>query len=181
MAEHLLLLARADAGALPLRRDELDVRELLEEIIERWRPAAREKGVRIEPDLPAEGLVPGDPDLLRRLFDNVIDNALRSTPEGGRVTVTARSAEGSWQVAVRDSGPGVSPDLRDRLFTRFTRADAARGRDGGGAGLGLSLCAAIAAAHCGAISLEEPTDHAGACFVVRLPAAASKGELSLAQ
>jgi heavy metal sensor kinase len=179
MAEHLLLLARADAGALPLRRDELEVRELLEEIIERWRPAAREKGLRIDSDLPAEGLVRGDPDLLRRLFDNLIDNALRSTPQGGRVRVRARLEDGGWQIAVRDSGPGVSIELRGLLFTRFARGDAARGRDGGGSGLGLSLCAAIARAHGGAISLEEPADHAGACFLVQLPAAGVEGKLTL--
>jgi heavy metal sensor kinase len=169
MADQLLLLARADAGALVPRRDELEVRELLEEVIERWRPAAREKGVTFESDLPAEGLVPGDPDLLRRMFDNLIDNALRHTPEGGQVTATAVVEQDTWRIAVRDSGPGVDSELRDRLFERFTRADAARGRDNGGVGLGLSLCAAIARAHRGSITLEAQTDHAGACFLVRLP------------
>ena len=170
MADQLLLLARADAGALVPRRDELEVRELLEEVIERWRPAAREKGVTLAADLPAEGLLSGDSDLLRRLFDNLIDNALRHTPEGGRVTATAVAEEDTWRIAVRDSGPGVESELRDRLFERFTRADAARGRDNGGVGLGLSLCAAIARAHRGSIALEPQTDHAGACFLVRLPA-----------
>jgi len=169
MADQLLLLARADAGALVPRRDELEVRELLEEVIERWRPAAREKGVTLAADLPAEGLLSGDSDLLRRLFDNLIDNALRHTPEGGRVTATAVAEEDTWRIAVRDSGPGVDSELRDRLFERFTRADAARGRDNGGVGLGLSLCAAIARAHGGSITLEAQTDHAGACFLVRLP------------
>jgi heavy metal sensor kinase len=169
MADQLLLLARADAGALVARSQELDVREFLEEVIERWRPAARENGVRLESDLPAEGLLPGDPDLLRRLFDNLIDNALRYTPKGGRVTATAAMEEGTWRIDVRDSGPGVSSELRARLFERFTRADAARGRDNGGVGLGLSLCAAIARAHGGSITLEPQPDHAGACLLVRLP------------
>jgi signal transduction histidine kinase len=169
MADQLLLLARADAGALVPRREELDVRELLEEVIERWRPAAAEKGVTLDSDLPNEGLVPGDPDLLRRLFDNLIDNALRYTPAGGRVTTTASIEDGAWGITVRDTGPGVSPDLQGRLFERFTRADAARGRDDGGVGLGLSLCAAIARAHRGSITLEPQTDRLGASFMVRLP------------
>lgn len=168
VAEQLLLLARADAGALSPRAQQLEVAQLLEDVAERWRPLARQRGLNLSVELPAEGTLQGDPDLLRRLLDNLLDNALRHTPPGGRIGLSAGRHDGTWRLAVEDNGPGVEPSLRPRLFERFTRADAARGRDTGGAGLGLSLCAAIAAAHGGRISLEDPSA-GGARFVVHLP------------
>jgi signal transduction histidine kinase len=169
MADQLLLLARADAGALAPHRETVEVRELLEEVIERWRPAAREHAIAIRADLPGEGTTRADPDLLRRLFDNLLDNALRHTPAGGEVRVVAAPEAHGWRFEVQDTGAGIDPDLRHRLFERFTRADPARGRDSGGAGLGLSLCAAIARAHGGSITLQDPANHTGARFVVRFP------------
>jgi signal transduction histidine kinase len=114
-------------------------------------------------------VVLGDADLLRRLLDNLLSNAVRHTPPGGSVTVSAQRDGGGWQIAVADTGPGVPAALRPRLFDRFSRGDGARRRDSGGAGLGLSLCAAIAAAHGGDIAIDD-TAPGGARFVVRLPA-----------
>jgi signal transduction histidine kinase len=168
LADQLLLLARADAGALASRREPIDLPEFLEETIERWRPAAQEREVELESQLPLEGEVGGDPDLLRQLMDNLLDNAIRHNPPRGTVAVSAVENNGWWQLAVQDSGSGISPDLKPRLFARFARADGARGRSTGGAGLGLSLCAAIAEAHGGFISLEDAST-GGARFVVRLP------------
>lgn len=171
MADQLLLLARADAGALAPRPESLDVADLLESIVDRWRPAARERGLALESRLPMDGAVDGDPDLLRRMFDNLLDNALRHTPPGGSVSVTAAAEPSTgWRIAVEDTGPGIDPALGAWIFERFTRADAARRRETGGAGLGLSLCAAIVRAHRGSIALERGEDGAGARFVVRLPA-----------
>jgi two-component system OmpR family sensor kinase len=168
LADQLLLLARADAGALASRREAIDLPEFLEETIERWRPAAQERDVALESQLPLEGEVGGDPDLLRQLMDNLLDNAIRHNPRRGTIAVSAVENNGWWQLAVQDSGSGISPELRPRLFSRFARADAARGRSTGGAGLGLSLCAAIAEAHGGYISLDDRSG-GGARFVVRLP------------
>jgi heavy metal sensor kinase len=170
MADQLLLLARADAGALSPRLESVDLSEFLEEVVERWRVVAREHQLRLEAELPLEGSVTADADLLRRLVDNLLDNAVRHTPPGGRISLTATRTDGHWQIAVEDGGPGVDPALRPRIFERFTRADAARQRETGGAGLGLSLCAAIAVAHGGSIALEPPLRDGGARFVVRLPA-----------
>jgi two-component system sensor histidine kinase BaeS len=169
MADQLLLLARADAGVLPLRPEALDLSELLEGIVERWRPAALDRGVQLQSELPIEGDAPADPELLRRLVDNLLDNAVRHTPGGGSVRLSAIAEGDQWRIAVEDSGPGVAPELGPRLFQRFTRADPARGRETGGAGLGLSLCAAIAHAHGGTIALDAPADLGGARFVVLLP------------
>jgi signal transduction histidine kinase len=154
-ADQLLLLARADAGALAPRREPVDLPDLLEETVDRWRTLGAEKAVQVRVDAPGASVVEGDPDLLRRLLDNLIDNAIRHTPTGGVVTVTALDrVDGTSRIAVTDTGPGVDPSLRDTIFERFTRADPARQRETGAAGLGLALCAAIAGAHGGSIHVE---------------------------
>lgn len=171
LADQLLILARADAGALSPRQEVLDVPDFVEDTVERWRPAARERGVEVLSQLPMEGSISADPDLMRRLLDNLMDNAVRHTPAGGSVSVIATETPGWWELAVRDTGPGVDPALRPRLFERFARADEARRPSTGGGGLGLSLSEAIAHAHGGTISLED-SGVPGASFVVRLPSAA---------
>jgi heavy metal sensor kinase len=173
LSDQLLLLARADAGALAPRREVLDVPDLLEDTVERWRPAARERHVELLSQLPLEGSLSADPELMRRLLDNLMDNAIRHTPAGGSVSVAATEHPGSWVLSVRDTGPGVDSALRPRLFERFARSDEARSPSTGGAGLGLSLCAAIVQAHGGVISLED-SDGPGANFVVKLPAGAAR-------
>jgi heavy metal sensor kinase len=168
VVDQLLLLARADAGALKPTPASVDAFDLLEETAERWRPLATRSHTRIVVDLPTEGIVTVDPDLIRRLLNNLIENAIRHTPEGGTVTVGGRQLDGHWQLSVADTGPGVDPRLRATLFQRFSRSDPARGRDTGGAGLGLSLAAAIASAHGGTIELDDAVV-SGARFVVDLP------------
>jgi two-component system heavy metal sensor histidine kinase CusS len=167
LADQLFLLARADAGALVPERAPLDLSDLVEEVVERWRPMAREREARLQGRTVGTGMIAADEELLRRVLDNLIDNGLRHTPRGGSVTVEARHMEREWQIVVHDTGPGVEPGVRPRLFERFARADAARARATGGAGLGLSLCAAIVNAHGGSIALEEAAT--GARFVPRLP------------
>jgi len=184
-ADQLLMLARADAGALAASWDRIDVIDLIDEVTERWRSLATRRGIDLHSEAPDDLAVVADPGLLRRLLDNLIDNALRYTPSGGSVGVEAAAGhDGRWHVAVGDSGPGVDPGIIPRLFDRFTRSDPARGRDTGGAGLGLSLCAAIAAIHGGTIRLDTSTP-VGARFVVELsvdpsvlPGQAHRGVLS---
>jgi heavy metal sensor kinase len=168
MVDQLLMLARADAGALEARLQEVDVSDLLEETVSRWHPMAGEKGVELLADVPDSGTLRGDPDLLRRMLDNLLDNALRNTPAGGSVRISCSRDQENWSIAVEDNGPGVEESLRASLFERFTRADPARGRETGGAGLGLSLCAIIARLHGGRITLEDAGP--GARFVTLLPA-----------
>ncbi|HVA22126.1 MAG TPA: ATP-binding protein [Candidatus Micrarchaeia archaeon] len=167
-AEQLLLLARADAGALHPRQLPLDVDDFVEEVVTRWLPLAQRQQLHLRTEVQPDGGLVGDPDLLRRCLDNLLDNALRHTPAGGAIVVSAAHQGSWWTLAVDDSGPGIDPALRASVFDRFTRADEARTPTSGGAGLGLSLCRAIAAAHGGDIGLAA-TDR-GARFVVRLPA-----------
>ncbi len=167
VTDQLLLLARADAGALDPRWTRLDVSDLLEETAERWRPLATRSGIRIDVDVVPDGVVIADYDLLRRLLNNLVENGLRHARSGGTITISGEVDTTRWRVAVADTGPGVDPLIRPTLFHRFIRSDAARGRDTGGAGLGLSLAAAIAATHDGTIRLDDGwTD--GARFVAEL-------------
>ena len=169
LADQLLLLARADAGALRPRREQVDVADLVDETVSRWQGLATTRGVGIETAVPEAGELRGDPDLLRRLLDNLLDNAVRHTPRGGHVDVSAAAVDGTWRIDVRDTGEGISPAVRASLFERFTRADRARGRDTGGAGLGLAVCAVIAELHGGSIAAVD--DGPGAHLRVELPAA----------
>jgi heavy metal sensor kinase len=167
-ADQLLLLARADAGVLEPLREEVDVTDLIEETAARWQPTLGERGIELRTSIPGEGgTLLADGGMLRRLLDNLLDNAARSTPSGGLILLGGEAAPGGWALSVADSGPGIDPALRPRVFERFTRADSARGRDTGGAGLGLSLCAAIAEMHGGTLELDET--HRGARWVLRLP------------
>jgi two-component system, OmpR family, sensor kinase len=168
VTDHLLLLARADAGALHPRLQALDLPDLVEEVVDRWQAAAAAKDVALRCSAAEGGPVMGDPDLLKRLLDNLLDNALRHTPHGGEVRVAAVCTDSSWTVAVSDSGPGVPKVIEARLFERFSRGDPARSRSTGGAGLGLSICAAIARAHSGSIELA-PGSLPGATFILHLP------------
>jgi heavy metal sensor kinase len=169
IADRLLTLARADAGVLVPARRRVDLGDLADETVHRWQPVASRAGVELRSEVVDEGAVDADPELLRRVLDNLIDNALRHTPAGGAAGVEVARSDGAWTLTVRDTGPGVPPEQRPSLFDRFTRGDAARGRNTGGAGLGLSLCRAIAEVHSGSISLEESST--GARFVLRLPGA----------
>ncbi|MHB8311750.1 MAG: ATP-binding protein [Candidatus Dormibacteria bacterium] len=166
-AEQLLLLARADAGSLVARKLTIDAGDFVDEVVGRWQLAAKQHGIRMLTDVRSEDAVEGDPDLLRRCLDNLLDNAVRHTPPGGHILVLTDAEGPWWTLTVDDTGPGVDPAIRPRLFQRFTRADRARSPEAAGAGLGLSLCQAIAAAHGGGVTLA--TSVRGARFVVRLP------------
>ncbi|MEX2247850.1 MAG: ATP-binding protein [Dehalococcoidia bacterium] len=161
----LLMLARSDAGALPVEREPVDLRDLVESVAEQVRPLAAQKSLdlRIEPGGPLA--VSGDEDLLLQLMLNLADNAARYTSRGS-ITLGWRKGDRA-EMFVRDTGAGIPPEQRERIFERFYRIEASRSREGGGAGLGLAICRWIAEAHGGALSVES--DHAGATFTVGLP------------
>jgi signal transduction histidine kinase len=101
-------------------------------------------------------------------MDNLLDNATRHSPAGTAVRLTGVPAPGGWTIEVRDQGPGIPAAARDALFERFARAEDARARDGGGAGLGLALSRAIAESHGGSLQLADPNGR-GATFRLFLP------------
>jgi len=169
IADQLLMLTRVDAGALSSSFREFDLPDLLEETTGRWRPVAKEQGVSLESAIPQEGRMVGDEDLVGRLLDNLLDNAIRHTPRGGEVRLEASGLDRNWRITVTDTGPGLQGDVRQHLFERFVRGDSVRGRTTGGAGLGLSLSLAIVQLHGGTIEVADRGSLPGACFVVQMP------------
>jgi len=169
IVDQLLALTRADAGMLRPALQPLDVADLVQEAAARWTPAATEKRVSIQLDLSSSpGSIAADAALLRRVVDNLLDNAIRHAPPGSVVRVRAKRARSGLDIEVVDHGPGVAPEFRPRLFTRFGRADGARSHAGVGIGLGLALGAAIARAHGGRLELVD-SDDPGAVFRLHLP------------
>ena len=168
LSDQLLILARADAGALRPAREKIDVADFLHETAARWEDVAKKHRSPVEVAAPGHGEMKADSALLRRVVDNLVDNALRHTPNGTPVTLRGYPANGGWNVEVADHGPGVAPNYRDKLFSRFARADTARSREDGGAGLGLALSAAIARAHGGTLELVE-AGGPGAVFRLHVP------------
>jgi signal transduction histidine kinase len=166
----LLTLARADAAQLPVSQERIDIRGLIEDAAEQVRPAAEGKGLVLTVRAEAPAAIDGDQDLVLQLLLNLLDNAVKYTPAGGKIEISCDApADAIVEVAVSDTGPGIAPEHVDHVFDRFYRADDARSRDDGGAGLGLSICRWIMDAHGGAIGVES-TVGGGARFIARFPA-----------
>ena len=157
LADNLLMLARADEGQLAPQLSALDVADFLGDLADRWQAMVETHGLTLELDLPDEGVIQGDPLLLARLFDNLMDNACRYGQPGGRIWLAATAAPSGWQLSVANTGLGIPPEWRERVFQRFRRGDGARTHETGGAGLGLALSQAIAQLHGGTVRLEELT------------------------
>lgn len=164
----LLVLARADAG-IPIRREAVELDRVVLEVLGEARHLAR--GQRLEVTDVQPAVVRGDPDRLKQLFLNLVENAIKYTPTTGqiRVGITTRGREAV--VTISDTGVGISPDDLPRVFERFFRADPARSRDPGGSGLGLSIAKWVAAEHGGSIELASRLG-GGTTATVRLPVTA---------
>jgi heavy metal sensor kinase len=165
IVEGLLVLARIDEGGLELRAERVDLLELGRAVAAGVEPLAAERGVRIDVDgerVPATG----DRERLGRALGNLVDNAVKASPSGAVVTVTAFRAQDAVGLTVSDSGPGIPAHELERIFERFARLDGARRREQGGSGLGLAICREIAAAHGGTVTVTS--SDAGSRFVLSL-------------
>ena len=174
MALDLLDLARLEGGTADLKMAPVDVAALLRGIVEKFMPQSHKAGVDLQLEV-ADGLpaLIGDGDRLAQVFNNLVDNALKFTPTGGRVTLAAKQVGGELEVLVADTGSGVSAEALPRLFDRFYQADTSRARAGGeshGAGLGLSIVKEIVQAHGGKIGVRSQVGH-GTSFTIHLPLA----------
>jgi heavy metal sensor kinase len=175
IVEDLFTLTRADAGQYPLSPKEFYLDELVADCTHAARSLASAKQITLTCEVPEELPIRGDEALLRRMILNLLDNAIKYTPPGGRVSVTCERAGNEYALNVTDSGAGIPEDLHQRVFERFFRADKARTRserDGGGAGLGLSIARWIAEAHHGRLLLAR-SDASGSTFTALLPAQVS--------
>jgi heavy metal sensor kinase len=168
LADQLLFLCRQDAGLLPTGREAVAVDDLLREVVGNMQLVAGEKGVTLSLEENPPCQLPGDRRLLRRVFYNLLDNAIKYTGASGRVTVSSQVADGRLCVVVADTGVGIAPEHLPRVFDRFYRVDPARAGDGDGAGLGLSICQSIVKALDGSITLES-TARQGTKVQVVLP------------
>ncbi len=172
LVEDLLLLARLDESR-PFERSPVDLVAVATEAVE----AARAVGPQWQFGVEAAGpvLVSGDSSRLRQVFDNLLSNVRAHTPPGTTATITIAAAGDEVVCQVTDDGPGIGTDDAARLFERFFRADPSRSRASGGAGLGLSIVAAIVAAHGGrVIAAPAPAPAHGAVFTIRMPALANQ-------
>ncbi|MBC7290414.1 MAG: HAMP domain-containing protein [Actinotalea sp.] len=178
LVEDLLHLARLDEGR-PLRREPVDLAVVAADAAADLRALDRGRAVRVVPLQPggttAGAVAVGDEDRLRQVLSNLVGNVARHTPAGTSAEVAVgRTPDGRVAVEVRDHGPGVAPEHADRVFERFYRVDAGRGRETGGAGLGLAIVAAIVRAHRGEVAVR-PTPGGGTTVRVVLPAAEPEG------
>lgn len=169
LVEQLLDLERIDAGRFPLHREPGDLCALVADTVQAFVPLARAQGIALATaqDARAGGLV-FDADQIARVLGNLLSNALKFTPRGGRVDVSLDDAGDHVRLAVTDSGPGVPAEWQERIFDRFSQvgSDAVRSREG--AGLGLSVCREIAQLHGGRLWVEDAPG-GGARFVLVLP------------
>ena len=173
IVDDLFLLARADAGHLPLRREPLYLEEIVDDSARAVRALAQERGVHVElmplEDSPFEG----DADLLGRVLLNLLDNAIKHSPAGGTVTLSLTRSAHEYHISVADTGSGIPGEAQSQIFERFFRADKTRSREGAGqtsgAGLGLAIGRWITEAHGGRLELVRSGPQ-GTEFRVSLPA-----------
>ncbi len=170
LVEDLLLLARTDILTNTQRSEwiAIPLDELLEDLVELFELQALSKDIQLISEISTEVFVKGEVIQLKRLFSNLLQNALHYTPEGGSVIVSLVKLEHLVVITFQDTGIGIAPEHLTLIFDRFWRADQARSRREGGVGLGLAIVLAIATTHGGDISVTSEIG-VGSCFQVRLP------------
>jgi heavy metal sensor kinase len=173
IVEKLLLLSRADAGALTLRKEILDFSSVCHELVEDAEILATPKRINTEFEISSEVEVWADESYLRRMLLNLLDNAIKYNVEGGALSISLTRSGALALFRIGNTGPGIPNGQENRVFERFYRADLSRSSDTGGSGLGLSICREIVAAHGGQMWLEQPRS-GWTAFAVTLPSPKSR-------
>ena len=168
LVEGLLLLSRSDAGVLRMDRRPVNLKNLIEDVLKEVQPLAGSHAVQLRTGPMEPAQVPGDPDRLRRLILNLVDNGIKYTPPGGSVEISLRTDEKWALLRVSDTGIGISEEDQEEIFRRFYRTAGARAQGGSGAGLGLAIARSIAEAHGGRIQVESAAGQ-GSRFTISLP------------
>jgi signal transduction histidine kinase len=166
LVEELLDLARIDAGQIEFIRERVDLNAIVANVVERLGLTADEANVEIELILPVLPAMKGDGDRLAQVFTNLVDNAIKHSPDGGRVRILGESTQGWITIHVEDNGSGIPPDELSRIFERFYQMDKARTSQG--VGLGLPISHEIIRSHHGEIQAHSELGR-GSRFSVRLP------------
>jgi two-component system OmpR family sensor kinase len=172
IVEDMFTIARADAGHRPLQPTNFYLDELIAETVRVAQVLAERKGITVDQNAGFEAPYRGDEGLLRQMLLNLLDNAIKHTPAGGKIKVDLARRDSMFEIKVSDTGVGVPAELQSRIFERFFRVDKSRSRtgelNGGGAGLGLSIARWIAESHHGKLELIHSA-HTGSVFVAALP------------
>lgn len=169
LVAQLLDLSKLESGAVPLERSTFSAAALLGKVADEWRTRAEIRDIRVETLVePTSLTVDGDEERLRQVLSNLVANAVRHSPRGGRVLLQAGGGNGSVRLEVVDEGPGIPVDEAERVFERFYRSDAARSAAEGGSGLGLAIARWIVDLHGGSIRVATDQDR-GCRLVVELP------------
>jgi heavy metal sensor kinase len=169
LAENLLLLSRFSLG-VQSSRSRVEMERLVMEVLDVGARLGHARGVTVRLDRAEPAAVRGDDGALRRAILNLVDNAVKYTPAGGKVELALSRTDGHAVITVRDTGLGIDATDRERVFEPFVRLDAARAGDSGGSGLGLPIARSIVTAHGGTLTVESRLD-AGATFTIALPLA----------
>lgn len=155
LIDDLLTISQLESGRSILNRQRLCLREAAQHGLDDLAARAQERRVTLVNEVPAELQAFADADRLQQVFSNLIENAIKYGRADGRVIIAARPLESALEISVQDDGPGIPPELCDRVFERFYRADKARTREAGGTGLGLAIVKHIVQAHGGQVRLES--------------------------
>ena len=175
LVEDLLELARSESGTVPLRRERFDLGEIATSTVNAFAPRAEALGIELELDAPGPVAVDGDRGRLTQVTVNLLDNALRHTPAGGRVTVALGREGDAALLRVHDTGTGIPFVDLPRIFERFYVVDRsrARSREHGGTGLGLAIAKHLVEAHGGTLAVDSVYGR-GSTFTMRVPAASGE-------
>jgi signal transduction histidine kinase len=170
LVSQLLDLSRLEAGQLPLHVEHVALSDFVDVVLREARAHAAD-GVTLAAKVPSSLGVDADPERLHQVLTNLLDNAIRYSPPGGRVVVGAEPSASGVRLSVTDDGPGIAPAERERVFERFSRTDAARAAADGGSGLGLSITRWLVELHGGTVRVADATP--GCTLVVDLPRSSS--------
>jgi PAS domain S-box-containing protein len=177
MVDDLLDVTRIGAGKVELKKRKLLLRELLGRVFESCRAACEERRHRLELILPSGEIpVEADPDRMHQVFVNLVNNAIKYTPEGGRIWVKATIEGAEAVVGVEDTGVGISAEMLPRIFDLFTQEEDSRYRADGGLGIGLSLVKSLVTLHGGSVQVRSEGKGKGSEFSVRLPLSSDQPE-----
>ncbi len=171
LVEQLLDLSKLESGEVPLHREAMRLAPVVSQVVSEIDVARSDRGVRLEDDLPDDlPSIDADRERLHQVLFNLVDNAVRFTPQGGEVVVSAHRHDGAVSISVRDTGVGISSEHLPRLFERFYRVDSARSREDGGTGIGLAIARSVVEAHGGHLKAESEFGK-GSVFTFDLPVA----------
>ncbi|HXG31549.1 MAG TPA: HAMP domain-containing sensor histidine kinase [Thermodesulfobacteriota bacterium] len=166
MLNTLMDISEAETGAMKLNREEMNVAPLIEDVVGLYSYVAEEKGVSVYTGFPEELYINADRNWMRQVLANLLDNAIKYTPSGGRIDIEAHRRNGEVAITVKDTGVGISSEELDKIWERLYRGDKSRSQRG--LGLGLSLVKAVVGAHRGYVEVSS-SPGTGSVFTVYLP------------